>query len=357
MSRADDLVVVRPEGLYCPHGDFHIDPWRGVPRAVITHAHADHARGGSEAYWAAARGHALLRERLGKQARITPLAWGEARRFGEVTVSLHSAGHILGSAQVRIAHDDGRVWGVSGDFKRDRDPSCDPFEPFACDTWITEATFALPIYRWTDTREIAADIHAWWQACKADGQTAVLFCYSLGKAQRVLAELTAFTDETVYVHGAMPGLIRAYRAAGIAMLPTEAVNQQPKGTSFAGRLVLAPPGASGTPWMKRFHPYSTGFASGWMRVRGGKRRLAYDRGFVLSDHADWDSLLATIDDTGAQRVLVTHGHGEALIAHLTARGIAASMLATKFEGEGGSDAADSAADASDLTSADEAAAG
>lgn len=344
MSCADDLVVVRPEGLYCPQGDFHIDPWRGVPRAVITHAHADHARGGSDAYWAAARGHALLRERLGKQARITPLAWGETARFGEVTVSLHSAGHILGSAQVRIAHDDGRVWGVSGDFKRDADPSCDPFEPFACDTWITEATFALPVYRWTDTREVAAEIFAWWQAAKNDGQAAVLFCYSLGKAQRVLAELTAFTDETVYVHGAMPGLIKAYRAAGIRMLPTEVVNQQPKGTSFAGRLVLAPPGASGTPWMKRLHPYSTGFASGWMRVRGGKRRLAYDRGFVLSDHADWDSLLATIDDTGAKRVLVTHGHGDALIAHLEARGIEASMLATQFEGEGGGDTADADAD-------------
>jgi len=351
MSRADDQIVVRPEGLYCPQGDFHIDPWRGVPRAVITHAHADHARGGSDAYWAAARGHALLRERLGKQARITPLAYGETVRFGEVTVSLHSAGHILGSAQVRIAHDDGRVWGVSGDFKRDRDPSCDPFEPFACDTWITEATFALPIYRWTDTRDVAAEIFDWWQAAKRDNTSAVLFCYSLGKAQRVLAELTAFTDETVYVHGAMPGLIKAYRAAGIRMLPTEAVSNIPKGTSFAGKLVLAPPGASGTPWMKRMHPYSTGFASGWMRVRGGKRRLAYDRGFVLSDHADWDSLLATIDDTGARRVLVTHGHGDALIAHLTARGIEASMLATQFEGEGGA-AADGEAEAVDSAAAD-----
>ena len=352
--KPDDLVIVRPEGLYCPHGDFHIDPWRGVPRAVITHAHADHARGGSQHYWAAARGHALLRERLGKQAQITPLAYGETARFGDVTVSLHSAGHILGSAQVRIVHDDGRVWGVSGDFKRDRDPSCDAFEPFACDTWITEATFALPIYRWTDTREIAAEIFDWWQAAKRDGQSAVLFCYSLGKAQRVLAELTAFTDETVYVHGAMPGLIKAYRAAGIRMLPTEAVGNIPKGTSFAGKLVLAPPGASGTPWMKRMHPYSTGFASGWMRVRGGKRRLAYDRGFVLSDHADWDSLLATIDDTGARRVLVTHGHGDALIAHLEARGIEASMLATKFEGEGGA-AADGEAEAASVEAIDDAA--
>ncbi|WP_293003579.1 ligase-associated DNA damage response exonuclease [Nevskia sp.] len=333
--RENDLVIVRPEGLYCPHGDFHIDPWRGVPKAVITHAHADHARSGSAHYWGAARGLGLLRERLGRQAAITPLAYGERLRFNDVTVSLHSAGHVLGSAQVRIEHDDGRVWGVSGDFKRDPDPSCDPFEPFRCDTWITEATFALPIYRWTDTRDTAVEILDWWQACKRDGQTAVLFCYSLGKAQRLLAELAQLTDERVFVHGAMPGLIKVYRDAGIRMLPTETIANIKKGTPFAGELVLAPPGAGGTPWMKRFHPYSTGFASGWMRVRGGKRRAAYDRGFVLSDHADWDSLLRTIDDTGARRVLVTHGHGDALIEHLTARGIEASMLATKFEGEGG----------------------
>ncbi|WP_273455201.1 ligase-associated DNA damage response exonuclease [Nevskia ramosa] len=333
--KEEDLVIVRPEGLYCPQGDFHIDPWRGVPRAVITHAHGDHARTGSQHYWGATRGLGLMRERLGKQSPITPLDYGQKLRFNEVTISLHSAGHVLGSAQVRIEHDDGRVWGVSGDFKRDADLSCDPFEPFRCDTWITEATFALPIYRWTDTAEVAAEIFAWWQACKQDGQAAVLFCYSLGKAQRVLAELTRFTDETVYVHGAMPGLIKAYRQAGIHMLPTDAVGNQPKGTSFVGKLVLAPPGASGTPWMKRLHPSSTGFASGWMRVRGGKRRLAYDRGFVMSDHADWDSLLRTIDDTGAKRVLVTHGHGDALIAHLRERGIEASMLATQFAGESG----------------------
>nr|WP_293387732.1 ligase-associated DNA damage response exonuclease [Nevskia sp.] len=345
--KEDDLVIVRPEGLYCPQGDFHIDPWRGVARAVITHAHGDHARTGSQHYWGASRGLGLLRERLGKQSPITPLDYGQKLRFNEVTISLHSAGHVLGSAQVRIEHDDGRVWGVSGDFKRDADASCDPFEPFRCDTWITEATFALPIYRWTDTAEVAAEISAWWQACKQDGQAAVLFCYSLGKAQRVLAELAALAaspsdaaskpspDETVYVHGAMPGLIKTYRQAGIQMLPTDAVGNQPKGTSFAGKLVLAPPGASGTPWMKRLHPYSTGFASGWMRVRGGKRRLTYDRGFVMSDHADWDSLLRTIDDTGAKRVLVTHGHGDALIAHLRERGIEAAMLATSFVGESG----------------------
>ena len=329
-----DLVQVRPEGLYCPAGDFYIDPWKPVPRAVITHAHGDHARSGSQEYWGAAPGFGLLRERLGKSAAITPVPYGERFRLGAAEVSFHSAGHVLGSAQVRIEAG-GEVWVVSGDYKRDADPSCAPFEPVRCDTFITEATFALPVYRWTDAHLVAGEIFDWWQAAKHDGQAAVLFCYSLGKAQRVLAELTRYTDEKIFVHGAMPALIKVYRAAGIAMLPTEAVGNLPKGTNFAGRLVLAPPGAGGTPWMKRFHPCTTGFASGWMRVRGGKRRLAYDRGFVLSDHADWDSLLKTIAETGARRVLVTHGHGDALIAHLRGLGIDASMLATKFEGEGG----------------------
>lgn len=350
---AGDLVVVRPEGLYCPAGDFHIDPWRPVPRAVITHAHGDHARSGSRQYWGAAEGLGLLRERLGKAAPITPVAYGERFTLGAATVSFHPAGHVLGSAQVRIEVD-GEVWVVSGDYKRDPDPSCAAFEPVRCDTFITEATFALPIYRWSDTGDVAAEIHAWWQAAKRDGQTAVLYCYALGKAQRLLAELARYTDETVYVHGAMPALIKVYRKAGIHMLPTEAVGNLPRGTDFRGRLVLAPPGASGTPWMKRLHPYTTGFASGWMRVRGARRRLAYDRGFVLSDHADWDSLLRTIEETGARRVLVTHGHGDALIAHLRERGIEAAMLDTKYEGEGGAatdtadTTADSAADAPDI---------
>jgi len=339
-----DLVRVTAEGLYCPAGDFYIDPWKPVPRAVITHAHGDHARTGSQQYWGAAPGLGLLRERLGKSAAITPVAYGERLRLGDAEVSFHSAGHVLGSAQIRIAVD-AEVWVVSGDYKRDADPSCAPFEPVRCDTFITEATFALPIYRWTDTYLVAGEIFDWWQAAKRDGQAAVLYCYSLGKAQRVLAELTRYTDEPVFVHGAMPALIKVYRQAGIKMLPTEPVGNLPKGTDFAGRLILAPPGASGTPWMKRFHPYTTGFASGWMRVRGGKRRMAYDRGFVLSDHADWDSLLRTIEETGARRVLVTHGHGDALIAHLRERGIEASMLATKFEGEGGAAAETDLADA------------
>lgn len=359
MSRNGDLIVVAREGLYCPAGDFHIDPWRPVPRAVITHAHADHARSGSAHYWAAAPGMKLMRERLGRQAQITSLAYGETISFGDTRVSLHPAGHVLGSAQVRIEHG-GEVWVVSGDYKRDPDPTCAAFEPVRCDTFITEATFALPVYRWAPPRETAREIAAWWQVAREANEAAVLFCYSLGKAQRVLAELAALADDeaeplrpprdaVVGVHGAMPALIKAYRDAGVRMLATESVADSRKGTSFAGRLILAPPGAGGTPWMKRFAPYSTGFASGWMRVRGARRRQSYDRGFVLSDHADWDSLLRTISETGARRVLVTHGHGDALIAHLCGLGLEASMLETKFEGESGAAAEEPAAEASETT--------
>jgi putative mRNA 3-end processing factor len=338
----EDLVQLRREGLYVPRGDFYIDPWKGVPRAVITHAHGDHARGGSGRYWGAAPGLGLLRERLGKGASIEAVPYGQAFTLGGVQVSLHPAGHVLGSAQVRIECDE-QVWVVSGDYKRDPDPTCAPFEVVRCDTFITEATFALPVYRWTDATEIAREILAWWIDCRDTGKAAVLFCYALGKAQRVLAELQRLRSEidaaglnpTVALHGAMPALIKVYREAGIAMLPGEPVGNLPKGTPFAGRLVLAPPGASGTPWMRRFDPCSTGFASGWMRVRGGKRRLAYDRGFTLSDHADWPGLLRTIEETGARRVLATHGNTEALIEVLRARGIDAAALATPYEGEGG----------------------
>lgn len=347
-----DLVEVRPQGLYVPRGDFYVDPWKGVPRAVITHAHGDHARGGSGRYWGAAPGLGLLRERLGKAADIEALPYGQPFMLGDVTVSLHPAGHVLGSAQVRleVPSESGgsEVWVVSGDYKREPDPTCAPFEVVPCDTFITEATFALPVYRWDAPATVAREILDWWRECRESGKAAVLFCYALGKAQRVLAELHALRgeveaaglDPTVALHGAMPALIKVYREAGIAMLPTEPVGNLPKGTDFAGRLVLAPPGASGTPWMRRFDPpksngYSTGFASGWMRVRGGKRRLAYDRGFTLSDHADWPGLLRTIEETGARRVLATHGNTEALIAVLRARGIAADELKTRFEGEAG----------------------
>lgn len=330
-----DLVIATDAGLYCPAGDFHIDPTHKVPRAVITHAHGDHARPGMGHYWALKPGEGLMRARLGRNAPMTLLDHGERIPLGSASVSLHPAGHVLGSAQVRIEVD-GEVWVVSGDYKRCADPSCAPFEPVTCDTFVTETTFANPAYQWQPSGVVAQEIFDWWQQCKAEDKTAVLFCYALGKAQRVLAELTRFFDadalargevEPVLLHGAMTPLVEVYRKAGIRMMPTMAFGTPPKDARFAGRLVLAPPGASGTPWMRRLAPFSTGFASGWMSV-SNSRRATYDQGFGLSDHVDWPGLLRTIEQTGAQRVRTMHGDSAVLIAHLQQRGIDAAPLAT-----------------------------
>ncbi|WP_043710366.1 ligase-associated DNA damage response exonuclease [Corallococcus macrosporus] len=326
------LMTVTPQGLYCVPGDFHIDPWRPVDRALITHAHGDHARGGSRRYLGARAGKGLLHRRLGADATIDTLDYGERLDINGVTVSFHPAGHVLGSAQLRVEHG-GETWVVSGDYKRAPDPTCAPFEVVPCDTFITEATFGLPIFRWDAAAQVAEDILRWWDANRALGRAAVLFCYALGKAQRLLAELAKLTDRAVFVHGALHALVDVYRDAGVRMLPTQLVSEVEKGTSFAGALVLAPPSASGSTWMRRFGEYETGFASGWMRVRGNRRRRGFDRGFVLSDHADWPDLLRTVKDTQAERVLVTHGYTEPLARYLREQGVDAAPLATPFEGE------------------------
>lgn len=326
------LVRATDSGLHCQAGGFHIDPWRATETALITHAHADHARIGSGRYFAAQAGVGLLRKRLGDDADICGVPWGEPLEFGATTVSFHPAGHVLGSAQIRIEAEEG-VWVVSGDYKRDADPTCAAFEVVPCDTFITEATFALPIYRWRPGRETAAQIYDWWQTTAADGRPAVLFCYALGKAQRVLAELRAFTDATVFVHGAVEALVEIYREAGVDMLATRKVDLREK-RDYAGELIIAPPGASGTTWMRRFRTASTGFCSGWMRIRGQRRRRGYDRGFVLSDHADWPSLLRTIEETGASRILATHGHSDALVRLLREQGMDAAALETAYDASG-----------------------
>ena len=327
-----DLIALTPEGLYCPTGGFHIDPWRQVDRALITHAHADHARRGSREYHAAQPGVGLLERRLGPDVAIHGHSFGRPLELGGVRVSFHPAGHVLGSAQIRVERD-GEVWVVSGDYKRDPDPSCEPFELVPCDVLITEATFALPVYCWDPIERVADDLMAWWQANAAEGRASVLFCYALGKAQRVLAMLAERTNREVYVHGAVDALLDAYRAEGIRLVTTRAVGARRRGESFAGELIIAPPSAAGSLWLRRFGDYSTGFASGWMRVRGHRRRRGYDRGFVISDHADWPGLIRTIRETGARRVLATHGYSDTLARYLREQGLAAAPLQTRFEGE------------------------
>ena len=326
-----DLVVLTPQGLYCPAGDFHIDPWRPVPRAVITHGHGDHARRGMGRYWCTTDSVAILQWRLGEQD-VVPLAYGEPADFGPARVSLHSAGHVLGSAQVRIEVA-GEVWVVSGDYKRQPDPTCAPFEVVRCDTFITEATFGLPVYRWPDTADVAREIVQWRKECEARGEAAILYCYALGKAQRVLAELARIDPRPVWLHGAVESGVSVYRAAGIDVGPTLPVSEADKGVDYAGSLVMAPPSAAGSTWLRRFGKAQHGFASGWMRLRGNRRRGNYDRGFVVSDHADWPDLLDTVAQTGARRVIATHGNTDALVRVLNERGITTGTFQTDYGAE------------------------
>ena len=330
-SDSEPLVVVTPNGLYCPPGDFYIDPWQPVPTAVITHAHGDHLRHGSARYILARPGTGIARQRLGGERELAPVEYRATTSLGATTVSLHPSGHILGSSQVRIEHQ-GRVWVVSGDYKRQPDPTCAPFEPVECDVFISEATFALPVYRWPDTPRVIEELHRWWTANRERGIASVLFCYALGKAQRVLAELSALTHEPVYLHGAVDSLTGVYRRAGVSMLPTLPVGADKK-TDFRGALIIAPPNAAGTPWMRRFGEHATGFCSGWMRVRGDRRRRGYDRGFVISDHADWPALIDTCTATRARRILLTHGYSDALTRYFNEQGIEASALKTSFGDE------------------------
>ncbi len=328
---AQDLIIATRRGLYCKAGNFYIDPWMPVDTALITHAHGDHLRAGNGRYICSAPGEAVTRLRLPADANIAPMPYGRQFMVGEVKVSLHPAGHILGSSQVRIEHGDA-VWVVSGDYKRNPDPTCAPFEVIDCDVFISEATFALPAYRWPDTEQVASEIFDWWQTNKRAGVASILFVYALGKAQRVLAELLRFTNEPVYVHGAVASLVDAYRQCGVAMLPTLPATVAAK-ADYRGALVLAPPSAAGSTWVRRFGESRAGFCSGWMRVRGDRRRRGYDRGFVLSDHADWPSLLRTIKETGAQRVLLTHGYTDALCRYLQEQGVAATALNTEYGAE------------------------
>ena len=327
MALPGDLIVERPEGLYCPAGDFYIDPWRPVPRAVITHAHADHARVGNGHYLAAAPAEGVLRTRLG-EIHLQTLAYGERLQHHGVTVSLHPAGHVLGSAQVRLEHG-GQVWVASGDYKVAPDRTCEPFEPVRCDVFITESTFGLPIYRWRSDEEIFADINGWWSRNVLAGHASVLACYSFGKAQRILSGVDP-TIGPIIVHGAVEPLNRAYRAAGVALPATRMVTDVQDKADLKRALVLCPPSAVASTWLRRFGDASTAFASGWMQVRGNRRRGGYDRGFVLSDHADWPGLMRAIGATGAQRVIVTHGSIPVMVRYLQEQGLQAEAFETEY---------------------------
>ena len=324
----EDLLHLTDCGLYCPAGDFHVDPWRPVARAVVTHGHSDHARPGMGAYLASHAAAPAIRARLG--VRVETLGWGEVQGIGGARVSFHPAGHLPGSAQVRIEAA-GQVWVVSGDYKTAPDGLSEPFEPVRADVFVTECTFGLPLFRWRPEAELMADIGAWWAAAAADGRDAVLGVYALGKAQRILAGLDP-GQGPVLAHGAILAMTDVLRNQGLPLPPLSPATAGPPGRR-RGALVLAPPSALGGPWMRRFPEATTALASGWMALRGIRRRRGTDRGFAISDHADWPGLIAAVGATGAGRVIATHGYTAAFARFLAEAGYQTGTYATAFRGE------------------------
>jgi putative mRNA 3-end processing factor len=325
-STPKDLVVARPEGLYCPPGDFFIDPWQPVAQALITHAHGDHLRMGHGRYLTAEAGRQVVTQRVG-EVELQTLAYGEALTHRGVRISFHPAGHVLGSAQIRLEHE-GRVWVVSGDYKTGPDATCAPFEPVRCDVFITESTFGLPVFRWAPQQDVFDSIDAWWQANAQVGRASIVYAYSFGKAQRVLSGVNAGIGPIV-VHGAVDSMNEAYRRSGVDLPATRSVLDTPP-ADLRRCLVVAPPSAQGSAWLKRFGDYSDAFASGWMLLRGARRRRNVDRGFILSDHADWPGLLQAIAASGAPRVIVTHGYVEPLVRWFAEQGLESGAFKTQY---------------------------
>ncbi len=324
------LIEFTDKGLYCRAGNFYIDPWRPVEKAVITHAHSDHARAGSDSYLCHHATKPLLRLRLGEHA-IQGVEWNETVSLNGVKVSLHPAGHIIGSSQIRIEHH-GEVWVVSGDYKLEDDHLSGQFEPVKCHTFISESTFGLPIYHWKPQQQIFDDIIQWISRNKESGKTSVLIAYSLGKTQRVLQGLKE-TTHIPFVHGAIWNIQEVLREAGWKLAEVQRLTVDTPKDLYKGSLVIAPPGAEGSPWMKRFFPYSVGVCSGWMQVRGHARRRNVDAGFALSDHADWQGLLTAVKATEAEKVYVTHGFQSAFSRYLNENGIEAGEVKTEYGGE------------------------
>lgn len=271
-----------------------------------------------------------MRIRLG-EIDLQCVEYGESVHLNGVRVSLHPAGHVLGSAQVRIEHG-GEVWVVSGDYKTESDSTCAPFEPVRCDAFVTESTFGLPVYRWPAQGAVFADLDAWWRDNAAAGRASVVYAYSFGKAQRILSGIDA-TIGPIVCHGAVEALNRAYREAGVELPETLLATTVADKASLRGAMVIAPPSAQGTPWLRRFGEHRDAFASGWMLLRGARRRRAVDRGVVLSDHADWPGLLAAIRGTGAQRIYVTHGYVPVMVRWLGEQGFDARPMESEYGGE------------------------
>jgi putative mRNA 3-end processing factor len=326
---AKPLLAFTDKGIYCEAADVYLDPWRQVNKAIISHGHADHSRAGHKNYITHHRNIPIMQHRLGP-VKVKGVEWGKTFQVNGVNFSLHPAGHIVGSSQIRVEHK-GEVWVFSGDYKDEADGLATPYEPIRCHTFITECTFGLPAFKWIPQLEVFSEINQWWSANKAEGLTSVLFGYSLGKAQRLIKYLDPSIGR-IYTHAAVENLNEVIR--GITTLPeTIRITKNTTKEEIFGNIVIAPPSAHGSPWLKRMVPYVTASASGWMAFRGARRRRAIDKGFVLSDHCDWQGLLSSIEATGASRIICTHGYSEIFSRFLREKGYDAFTESTPYEGE------------------------
>jgi putative mRNA 3-end processing factor len=332
------LLIFTGKSIYCPKADLHIDPWMPVDRALITHAHSDHARWGSKHYLAHKHSESVLRLRLGETISLQNVEYGERFTINGVHFSLHPAGHIIGSAQVRVEYNN-EVWVVSGDYKLENDHFSEPFESVRCNVFITESTFGLPVFKWKSQETIFSQIETWHSKNKTEGKASVLLGYSLGKMQRLVKNLT-IDPQTIFAHGAVYSLNEKLRQAGFDLPQLNLVNKDTDKKLVKGALILAPPSADGSTWMKKFTPYSTGYCSGWMLMRGAKNRQAIDQGFVLSDHADWNDLNVAVKNSGAEKVFVTHGYTSVFSKWLNENGIEAAEVQTMYGSEDEKDESD-----------------
>jgi len=326
----DKILKFTGKGIYCPQADIYIDPWKAVDKAVITHGHSDHAHYGSKYYLAQMLTVPILKHRLGSKINVKGIEYNEPLDINGVKISLHPAGHIIGSAQIRVEYK-GEVAVVSGDYKLEDDGISTPFEPVKCNIFVSESTFGLPIYKWKTQKEISDEINSWWRGNEKNGKASVLMGYVLGKSQRLLFNLDASIGK-IFVHGAVQNINEIFIKAGVKLPDAEKVTSSNR-NDYHGSMILTPSFVLGSPWLKRFEPYSIANASGWMAVRGVKRRMAIDRGFVVSDHADWNGLNTAIKETGAEKIYITHGFTDVFVKWLREQGYDAHILKTEFEGE------------------------
>ena len=323
------LLEFTSNGIYCSQADVYLDPWRGVKKALITHGHSDHARWGSKSYITQNDNVPILKHRLG-DIRVTGKKYEEKFRINGVIFSFHPAGHVPGSSQIRVEYK-GEVWVFTGDFKTQDDKISTPYEPIKCNTFITECTFGLPVYKWEEPKIVHEQINNWWAKNKSNGITSLLMGYSLGKIQRLLKNLDPEIGK-IFTHGATEKMTEVLRSK-IDFPKTTLITRDTSKKEIEGNLVLAPPAVLGSAWSKKLGISSTGYASGWMAIRGARRRRAVDRSFVLSDHADWDGLLSAINSTECENVITTHGYTDIFAKYLNEQGLNALPEKTEYEQE------------------------